>query len=179
MSFISLNTAISLIGLSKRTLWRRIAEGALRTQPGIEPGEATRVALEDVLSLSPLRLAAEDEALIVDADAGNAEAECDLGLLLLSQDRAPEAVRWLARAADRLYPEAMHQLGRCYLVGRGVAADRDAGMSWIGRAAARGHVTADAVAAYLKDNPPPALLDAALDAIEQRVILGALDEGLR
>lgn len=32
MDFINLNTAISLTGLSKRTLWRRIADGALRTE---------------------------------------------------------------------------------------------------------------------------------------------------
>lgn len=180
MPFISLNTAISLTGLSRRTLWRRIADGSLRTRDGGEPGERTQVAVADVLALARLRLAAEDEALVIDADAGDPAAQCDLALLFLEQDMADEAVRWLERAAQRRYPEAMLWLGRCAIAGRGLAADARAGIGWIGRAAERGHLIAEGLLRHLDDpaRPPlsPAALDAELDAIEREAVLQALAE---
>lgn len=59
MASITLNTAMSLTGLSKRTLWRRIADGQLRVHDAASGGggsEHTRVLLDDVIALSPLRL---------------------------------------------------------------------------------------------------------------------------
>ena len=183
MSFISLNTAISITGLSRRTLWRRIADGSLRQEGGgreMPPGAATRVALDDVLALSPLKLAAEDRALIEDADAGGPEAQCDLALLLLGQDQAAEAVAWLRKAAQNLYPEAMHWLGRCHVAGTGVAADEAVGIDWIAQAARRGHATAAHMLRFLEDPARPALdataLEAVLDGIEREVVLQTLTE---
>lgn len=183
MHFISLSTAICITGLSKRTLWRRAAEGVLRTEEGIPPGERARVALEDVVALSRLRLEVEDLALIADADAGLAEAECELGLLLLEQGLPEEALPWFEAAANKNYLEGMHWLGRCYIAGVGAPADESRGIDWIARAASYGHVIAKRMVQYLYDPSRPQLspaeLEAALDAIEQDVVLGALEGGVR
>lgn len=182
MTSISLNTAISLTGLSKRTLWRRIADGQLRVDDVACGGgnEHTRVRLEDVLALSPLRLDADDCALIAGADAGSAEAQCDLGLTLLAQNHPTEAVAWFTRAANQAYPEAMHQLGRCYLAGRGLEANEGVGIEWISRAAALGHRTARPMAHFLMDPSrprlDPAMLEARLNAIEREQVMAVLNE---
>lgn len=182
MPFISLSTAISITGLSKRTLWRRIADGSLHTKEGADPGEETQVALDDVLQLSPLDLEPEDRELILDADAGDPEAQCDLALLFLAQDRPADALGWLEQSASRLYPEAMHQLGRCYIAGNGVAADEQVGTTWIGKAAARGHVIAESLNRYLKDASrlptAPAQLESELDAIERKIVLSSLEKAV-
>ena len=178
MAYITLNTAAGLTGLSKRTLWRRIADGQLHAQGGADQGEHARVQLDDVVALSRLHLEPEDHALIVDADAGKAEAQCDLALQFLMQSLPTEAAQWLTAAAKQTYPEAMHQLGRCYITGTGVEANEADGIEWISRAAALGHSTALHMAQYLMDPNRPAMhgaaLDARLDAIEQQVVFAAL-----
>jgi len=184
MVSITLNTAMSLTGLSKRTLWRRIADGQLRVHDassGGGGGVSTRaVLLDDVIALSPLRLDDDDCALIAEADAGSVEAQCDLGLLLLTQNHPSEAVAWLTRAANQTYPEAMHQLGRCYIAGRGLEASEVFGVEWISRAAALGHRTARPMARYLMDPGRPRLdaaaLEARLDAIEREQVMAVLRE---
>lgn len=180
MAYITLSTAVSITGLSKRTLWRRVADGQLRAQDNADPGEHTRVLVDDVMAISHLKLEGEDRKLITDADAGNAEAQCDLALLFLMQNLPAEAVRWLTLAAKQTYPEAMHQLGRCYIAGNGVEANEALGIEWISRAAAFGHSTARHMVNYLM-NPArepliPAALEARLDAIEQKVVFAALRE---
>jgi hypothetical protein len=182
MASITLNTAMSLTGLSKRTLWRRIADGQLRVLDPAGGGgsEYTRVQLEDVVALSALRLNEDDLNLIAEADAGSAEAQCDLGLLLLTQNHPTEAVAWFTRAANQTYPEAMHQLGRCYIAGRGLEANEVSGVEWISRAAALGHRTARPMARYLMDPGRPrvdaATLEARLDAIEREQVMAVLSE---
>lgn len=180
MAYITLNTATSVSGLSKRTLWRRIADKQLRTLEGGEPGEHTRVAVSDVMAISRLRLAPEDSDLIVRADQGDAVAQCELGLLFIAQNQPVEAARWLGLAANRLYPEAMYQLGRCYIEGSGVVADEKVGIEWIARAAGFGHVAARQIGSYLDDAARPALpagaLAAELDAIERRLVIRVLNQ---
>lgn len=180
MPYLSLSSAVSITALSKRTLWRRIADGSLRTKEGADPGEETQVVLDDVLQLSPLDLEPEDRELILDADAGDPESQCDLALLFFAQDRPVEAVGWLEQSASKLYPEAMHQLGRCYISGNGVAPNEQVGTTWIGRAAARGHVIAESLIQYLKDASrqpvAPAELEAALDELERKTVMSALEK---
>lgn len=181
MTYITLNTAVSITGLSKRTLWRRIADGQLRVLDAASGGgEHTRVRLDDVVALSPLRLEADDWALIAEADRGSAEAQCDLALLLLARNLPVDAVRWFALAAKQNYPEAMHQLGRCYIAGRGVAVNEALGVEWISRAAALGHSIARPMTRYLIDPARPPLdafaLEARLDAIEREQVLAVLRE---
>ncbi|MDY0071319.1 MAG: hypothetical protein RBR77_01565 [Thauera sp.] len=180
MIYITLNTAVLLSALSKRTLWRRIAAGQLRTLEGTGQGEHARVVLEDVLAMSPLQLGSQEQALIVAADGGEAAAQCELGLLLLEQQQPAEAVGWLQLAARQQHGEAMHQLGRCYIAGLGVEADEALGAGWISRAAAAGHELARHLAHYLTapDRPalPAAPLNAELDRIERERVLEVLAE---
>jgi len=183
VDFINLSTAISVTGLSKRTLWRRIADGVLRTEdasnmapPPLSQSSnpQTRVAVDDVFALSRLRLELEDRELIVAADAGSAEAQCDLALLFLAQDLAAEAAGWLERSARQGYLEGMHWLGRCHIAGNGVDADERRGIDWIARAANHGHATAAHMVRYLYNPARQALgraeLEVALDAIERKVL---------
>lgn len=181
MSFVSLATAASLTGLSRRTLWRRIGDGSLRTLRGGTPGEKTRLRLDDVLALADIAPGAEDHEVILAADRGEAEGMCDLALLLLAADRAEEAVAWLRRAADKFYPEAMHWLGRCHLAGLGVAADAALGRHWLARAADHGHVGARHLLGVLNEAAAdeaeaPAQREAALDAAERALVMRVLEE---
>ncbi|MDT3669017.1 MAG: hypothetical protein ROZ37_01640 [Aromatoleum sp.] len=178
MHYISINTAASLSGLSKRTLWRRVADGHLRAI-STGSGERTGIALDDATALSRLRLAAEDGELIVAADAGDPDAQCDLALMFLAQDYAESALPWLEAAARQYHAEAMHWLGRCYIAGKGVPADEKLGADWISKTASRGHSTASHMVRYLEssDRPrEPAAVEAALDAIERKIVLAVLDE---
>lgn len=180
MPYITLNTAVSITGRSKRTLWRRIAEGQLHAQGGGDQGDHARVLIDEVMTISRLKLPPEDFALVLDADAAQAEAQCDLALEFLIQGLSSEAVRWLTLAAHRDYPEAMHQLGRCYIAGNGLEPNEALGIEWISRAAALGHITAKRMTQYLMDPAraplPPAELETTLDAIEQKVVLSVLNQ---
>ncbi|SEL65875.1 tetratricopeptide repeat protein [Ectothiorhodospira marina] len=74
------------------------------------------------------------------ADIGEPMAQGELGLMLLQAGQPERAIHWLEQAAKREDPDAMHWLGRCYICGEGVEADESLGLSWITRAAARGHL---------------------------------------
>ncbi|QHS09915.1 tetratricopeptide repeat protein [Sinimarinibacterium sp. NLF-5-8] len=183
-----MSTAISVTGLSKRTLWRRIAEGVLRTEcfsdgSAPQPSHQTRVALDDALTISLLSWGVDDRALMVQADAGLAQAQCDFALLLLGQAADVEAVVWLRRAAEQAHLDGMYWLGRCLIAGRGGAVDRHQGVDWVARAANHGHVIALAMVQVLYDPTgqmlDAAALDAALDGIERRVVVQALAEAAR
>jgi TPR repeat protein len=103
-----------------------------------------------------------------------------LALLFLTQKQPGEAVHWLTLSAKQHYPEALHQLGRCYLSGHGVEANETQGIELITRAAALGHGTAKHMAAYLLDPTrealSPAALESRLDMIEKNVVFGVLRE---
>ncbi len=145
MNLIYLNTAMSITGLTKRTLWRHIKSGRLSAVSAGTSGERTRVHMEEVLALSCIPLEPEDSALILEADSGNAEAQCDLGLLFLNAGRATDAVFWLELAAKQADPTAMCYLARCCLSGEGVRTNEEAGLVWLTHAAAKGHAIAQAL----------------------------------
>lgn len=180
MATITLNTAASLTGLSKRTLWRRVTDGLLHLQGDANQGDHARVQLEEIAPLSRLHLEPEDFELLLGADAGQAESQCDLALEFLMQKMPSEAVQWFKEAARQRYPEALHQLGRCHIAGTGVAPDEAHGIALITQAASLGHSTAKHQVHYLMDpmrpRLPPAELEAKLDAIEQKVVLTVLHE---
>ncbi|TCT20232.1 tetratricopeptide repeat protein [Thiobaca trueperi] len=184
MPSIRLSTAITITGLSRRTLWRRINEGGVSTLGTHEPGEETRLNLDDVLPLSSLPLEPEDRAILVAADRGDAVAQCDLAILLLNADRPAAAIPWFTLSARQFYADAMCFLGRCYLSGEGISRDVDTGLMWLSQAAAKGHPLAEDLMAFLLSpagrqrraaGDPPAL-DAALNDIERRMLLAALAE---
>ncbi|MCM8563974.1 tetratricopeptide repeat protein, partial [Thauera linaloolentis] len=142
--------------------------------------EITRVRLSEVALQARFKLEDDDLDCVRAADEGDIEAQCDLGLLLLSHGMETEACGWFQKAARHFHPEAMQWLGRCMISGWGTAPDREAGITWLRRAAARGHATAGHMVAWIDTHPGPAPegaeLEAVLDGIEQKVILGALRE---
>ena len=185
MPRISLNTATALTGISKRTLWRRIADGLLRTMDPEKRGERAQLDLDEVLPMACIPLASDDIALVVAADAGEAEAQCDLALLFLKAGRPTGALYWLELAAAQSYPEAMYWLGRCHVSGGGVPRDENIGISWLARAASHGHVIAREQMQALQGRNGQAVaplasggggLDGLLEAIEKRVVADALRE---
>jgi TPR repeat protein len=76
------------------------------------------------------------------AEQEHALAQHALGLACLDESDDDEAVRWFRLAAKQELPEAMTDLARCYLDGRGVAAHRGHAASWFRKAERLGHVPA-------------------------------------
>ncbi len=142
MPVISLASAIALTEKSERTLWRLVAEGAVRRE--LVQGKAL-FALESLRDFLPPSLT-ETEAsfkLIEAADQGDAEAQTDLGLHLLDEFRKTGKFRdatfyWLERAAAQDCADAMNWLGRCHAQGLGVEQSDEQALMWISRAAALG-----------------------------------------
>jgi len=134
---ISMEAAVALTGLSKRTLWRRLAEGLLQKLPAA--AAVTRLELDGVLALAGLELGAEERALLCQADAGDAAAQAEIGLCCFRAGRPAAAVYWFNLAAAQNHADAMQCLGQCYAAGTGVARDDNLALMWIAKAAAHGH----------------------------------------
>ena len=183
MHLISLNTAVALTGLTKRTFWRYIDSGRLTAVSPSEPGEKTRVHLQDILPLSNLPIAPEHHPIIVDADRGDPAAQCDLALILLTANRPTAALPWLQGSAKAFHPDAMCLLGRGYLSGEDIERDPETGLQWIDKAALKGHPLAQTLHAFLHSPAGQQLLhaqnhtalDTALDDIERQILLNALN----
>jgi TPR repeat protein len=88
------------------------------------------------------------------ADAGNAEAQCRLGILYAEgvgvRPNDALAASWLRRAADQGHGEAQYHLGRMYLAGRGVPDDRRGAIARLTKAAAAGYAPASQLLAKLR-----------------------------
>jgi hypothetical protein len=138
-TMISVGTAVTLTDLSRRTLWRRIGGGLLPRGKDDERGRAM-LEMKTILPFVVLPpLDPSDLEVIEKADAGEAEAQNDVAMLLLGAGRHRSAVYWLDRAARQDYPEAMSLLARCYIEGTGVDKDENLGIMWLAKAAASGH----------------------------------------
>jgi TPR repeat protein len=109
------------------------------------------VGLEAIKPHACVPLEEDDGLLIQDADAGNAEAQNDLALLFLANNKPRAAIYWLELAAKQDYPEAMHWLGRCHIDGNGVLQDENLGMMWLAKAAAHGHAISQAQVQAMRD----------------------------
>jgi len=149
MRFISLTTATVLTGLSESTLRRRIAEGLLLRTVEDGPKGRNMLALEALRPSLCFTLQNGDEQLILDADNGNSDSQCDLALLLFEQDKQRAGVYWLELAARQENLEAMHWLGRCYVEGNGLVRDENLGIMWLAKAAAKGHILSKEMTAAL------------------------------
>lgn len=184
MNVVSLNMAASLVGVSTRTLRRRMADGSLAVVPDIADSLGrTFLALEEIENDLRIALGREDWPLVQAADMGQAQAQCELGLMMLEQDMEEEGVRWLRCAAEHFYPEAMYQLG-CILLQKqasGEPADLPAACEMIARAAQYGHVIATHMLSCLECDGDEAADCAALlgriEAEEQEMVLRALETG--
>lgn len=88
--------------------------------------------------------AAEGFALLVAADRGDSEAQTDLALLCLEQDRPDIALYWFQLAAQQGDADAMHHLSGLYQQGLGVERCESTAMLWRVKAAGAGHAIARA-----------------------------------
>ena len=107
-------------------------------------GVRTLLKAGDVLALMRTPLPADDTALLLRADAGDAEAQAALGAVFHQIGELQTAVYWWQLAAGQGHPDAMQLLGRCYAAGDGVPQDEHLALTWISKAAASGHVIAAA-----------------------------------
>ncbi|HTC36605.1 MAG TPA: tetratricopeptide repeat protein [Bryobacteraceae bacterium] len=77
------------------------------------------------------------------AEAGEPEAQFNLGLLYLDGHGVPqstaEAVNWFRRAAEQDYTQAQHNLGAMYGSGQGVKRDYIQAYKWLNLCAAKGN----------------------------------------
>jgi TPR repeat protein len=140
MSAISLEAAVAMTGLSRRTLWRRVTEGAIAKRE--EDRGRAMLSLAAVVDLIPVPLDDDDLEMLVQADAGQPDAQADVGEMFYTAGEFGAAVYWLSAAAAQENADAMHWLGTCHFAGHGVPKSENIGLSWIARAAEAGHVIA-------------------------------------
>lgn len=138
MKTVSLDTAVTVSGTSKRTWWRRISDGTVQKLPADAKGRAM-VSLDDFIQSLPAPFPASDIDLVLAADAGDASAQNELGQLLHSQGRVESGLRFVTAAADAGCADAMQWLGRVHAGGMGVEANNNLALAWIAKAAAHGH----------------------------------------
>ncbi|MBK1709801.1 tetratricopeptide repeat protein [Marichromatium gracile] len=182
MPLIYLNTAATITGLTRRTLWRYIKDGRLHPVEESGSGKA-RLDLGEALALCGAQLDSDEEALVLAADAGEPEAQCDLGVWLLERERPKAARDWFRLAARAGHADAMCWLGRDLLLGEGGAPDQAEGMRWLHQAAALELPLAVELVTTLlgadgeqvRASGDRQALRALLDAVERRVLLGALE----
>lgn len=149
---VSLDTVMAITGLSKRTVWRRIAEGSLRKVAEEARGRVLLDA-DEVLWLVPHKLAAVDAALLCRADAGDAEAQNDIGMACHEEGDVAGALYWWRRAAQAGHADAMQWLGQACAAGEGVPQDTHLALMWISKAAGGGHAIARAQVEALWGRP--------------------------
>ena len=143
MTLISLNTAAYLTGVSKRTIWRRIAAGNISVVRSADLHGKTLLSLDDIAMDIGLPLEGEIIAAVRNADAGLARDQLELALVFLEAGLAEKALPWLELAAKQGEADAMLTLGETQL--SAPAAAPQAGLIWIRRAAIVGHPVALAV----------------------------------
>jgi len=138
---INLDAAVLVTQLSKRTLWRRLSEGQITRQDNDDEGRAM-LTFEDIVPMLYIPVAQEDYDLVVEAAAGDAEAQNNVALLFLDADKPDLGLHWLTLAADQGHPDAMHHLSKLYIQGSGTPKNDSLGLMWLAKAAALGHVIA-------------------------------------
>lgn len=136
MPSICISTASAVTGLTKRTLWRYMKDGRLTPLGETSQGNRTRVALEEVMKLCTDPLDKPDEQMVLAADAGDCEAQCDVGIWMLERDHPSIARDWFMSAARAGNPDAMCYLGCDLLLGMGGGRNEVEGMRWLHQAAA-------------------------------------------
>jgi len=140
---ISVEAVIVITERSRRTWWRRIADA-----PALRAGDDVRgramLAFAEVQAFISVPMSNEDIDYLLRADAGDATAQDDVGQLFLNAGKHDAAIYWLQLAAQQNHPNAMQCLGRCYLHGDGVPKDENLAVMWIAKAAAHGHLIAQA-----------------------------------
>jgi TPR repeat protein len=143
MDAISLDATIAITALSRRTWWRRISQGAVNRVSDDERGRAM-LSWVEVMQHICIPIESEDLVYILRADAGQADAQNDIGQLFSIAGKHESALYWLRHAVQQDHPDAMQWLGSCYLRGAGVPRDENLGLMWIAKAASHNHTIAQA-----------------------------------
>lgn len=153
MDTISLIAAANLTGKTRRTLWRWVAEGKLPRGAGDSQGRST-VSLEHIKQDACVALNDADAAMVMAADRGDANAQNDVGLLLLAAQQGDAkkgeeqesfaALYWFELAAQQNHGDALHWLARCHIDGIGVEKNENLGLMYLAKAAAQGHIISQA-----------------------------------
>ena len=138
---IGIDTASAITELSRRTWWRRISAEQV-TRVADDPRGRAMLLWSEVMPHICVPLEPEDQHFILLADAGDAEAQDDIGQLFLASGKHQAAFYWFGLAAEQNNPDAMQWLGHCYFNGQGVPKDENLGVMWLAKAAALGHVIA-------------------------------------
>lgn len=146
MNAISLDSAIVVTEISKRTLWRRLTDGQIGRLENDARGRAM-LDFDDLVPLLCIPVAPEDYELFITADAGEADAQNDLAQLFLNAGKPEIALYWLQSAVtaqqSAVSVDAMHNLAKLYFQGIGVPQDENTGLMWLAKAASHGHVIAE------------------------------------
>jgi TPR repeat protein len=144
MPTIHFKSAMALVGLSRASLWRRIKghPGSSETIGESKGHTQTRLNLSHALNWAELRFDDEEMGHILPADAGDAKAQCELGLILIEHQRPERAIYWLELAAAQGYADAMQWLGQLTASGQDVEKDKARGIERIKQAAEHGHFIA-------------------------------------
>lgn len=141
---ISVDTAVVVTGVTKRTLWRWLGSGAIEHR-GMDERGKTMLAYADIKPRLCISFEEnEDIELLVEADRGCRDAQNDLGILCLEQDRADLALYWFNLAADQGHADAMHFLSKMYQSGDGVERSETTALLWRVKAAEAGHAISTA-----------------------------------
>ncbi len=115
--------------------------GALVKGEKDERGRAT-LALSGVLGLiresTGVAFSVEDVQVLLRADAGDADAQADIGALLVMAGAREAALHWLNEAARQGSAEAMQWLGTVCAAAGDERGNNEAIM-WVAKAAALGH----------------------------------------
>jgi TPR repeat protein len=147
---VTIQTAASLTGCSTRTIRRRLTAGLLKNKGGDADSSKPMVSFESIKPDLCIALNPDDIELIKSADSGDADAQNDLALLFLENDKFKSAGYWLELAAGQNVSDAMQLLGDCYLKGKGLPKDNNLAIMWIAKAASLGHSIATAQMASLR-----------------------------
>jgi len=140
---ISIEAAIVMTQRSRSTWWRRISKGDITRVADDARGRAMLLWAEVVAQIS-IPMESVDINVVLRADAGEAAAQSDIGQFFYSAGKHKIALYWLQQAVQQDDSDAMQWLGRCYVSGDGVAKDDNLGLMWIAKAAAHGHIIANA-----------------------------------
>lgn len=140
-TIISLDTVCAITEMSKSTWRRRIAKGDFTRLEDDARGRAM-LLWSEVEPHICVPIEPEDKEFILLADAGDAEAQDDIGQLFLMSEKYQAAIYWFEQAAQQNNADAMQWLGHCYVNGKGVPKDENLGIMWTAKAAALGHVIA-------------------------------------
>lgn len=118
MDMISLDAAVAITGISRSTLWRRVTDGRIG-KGGKDARSRALLVLADVLPLAEVPLGAGDLPVLLQADAGAAEAQADMGALFYVAGAEKAALYWLNEAAAQGHADAMQWLGIAHYAASG------------------------------------------------------------